>query len=292
MRRNDVRLSKNLEVLQISSKKLQSPTSLNEKFKFSRPILKSVSPSLKNQKLPTETLPLLKSSKSSLLKLKKLLYSPQLLKKPEKRPRKIKAHEKPQLYINPKDSFDEKYNPKTHEFFHKVIGKIQISMNSFRLGTSSVLQEDSQNYFQSGSPASVIEKKVFSTQNSPRTLFEISSQKILYLSKFEIMRKVFAAVSHYKNLNLHQLSTKRIYEYFPGVPYGIKNSQNFIKAVKDGDLFKVAKMLHECKWLAHVFDYTGQTPLHWAVIRNHFDIAKLLLELKAFVDVNDYVRVR
>jgi ankyrin repeat protein len=88
------------------------------------------------------------------------------------------------------------------------------------------------------------------------------------------------------------LSTKKLYESFPGVPYGLKNSQNFIKAVKDGDFTKVAKMLQDNKWLAHVFDFTGQTPLHWAVNRNHYDIAKLLLDFKAFVDVNDYVRFR
>lgn len=291
MRRYDVRQSKNLKPLQLSSKRLLSPSTQNNKFKFFRQNFQSVSPkTVKSQKIFTENFPLLKSSQSNLSKVKKMLSSPRFLKEPNNAST-MPVQEKPQI-SNPKDSFEEKYSPKTHEFFHKVIGKIQIPRNSFRLTTATIESQDSELNFNRISPLVLNNHAVYSAQNSPKHTFELNTSKLLHLTKFEIIRKVFAAVAHFRNLNLHQLSTKRLYESFPGVPYGIKNSQNFIKAVKDGEFPKVAKMLQDNKWLAHIFDYTGQTPLHWAVIRNQFDIAKLLLDFKAFVDVNDYVRLK
>lgn len=290
MRRYDVRQSKNLKPLQLSSRRLLSPSTPNNKFKFIRQIYQSTSPkSTNSQKFSTENFPLLKSSQSNLTKVKKILSSPRFLIKPANS--SIPVQEKSQV-SNPKDSFEERYSAKSHEFFHNVIGKMKIPWNNFRLTTTAIEPHDYGLNSNTTSPLTLSNLTVFSAPNSPKHTFELKTSKLLHLTKFEIIRKVFAAVAHYKYLNLHQLSTKRLYESFPGIPYGLKNSQNFIKAVKDGEFPKVAKMLQENKWLAHIFDCTGQTPLHWAVIRNQIDIVKLLLDFKAFVDVNDYVRFR
>lgn len=58
-------------------------------------------------------------------------------------------------------------------------------------------------------------------------------------------------------------------------------------AAKEGDLERVRALLKECPDLANSKDNYKFTPLHWAAIRGHLDVAKLLLANKADVHAKD-----
>ena len=58
-------------------------------------------------------------------------------------------------------------------------------------------------------------------------------------------------------------------------------------AARDGDLEKVKALLKDNPDLVFSKDTNGTTPLHWAAINGHKDVASLLLANKAAVNAKD-----
>jgi len=65
-------------------------------------------------------------------------------------------------------------------------------------------------------------------------------------------------------------------------------SKKFFTAIRLNKEIKVLKMLKKKKSLAFVKDSVGKTPLHWAIIRNHLEIAQILIGFGADLDAVDY----
>lgn len=202
-----------------------------------------------------------------------------------------------------KDSFEERYSPDQHAFFHNLIGKVSLPKLSFRMTDiylkdklPDLLFEDIHPItpeFQEPKSPNFTENPLFSPLipinpiPSPKVHDFILAPPIS--NKFTKIRKLLSSLHHYEQLGLHKLSRNRVFQFFPGVPYGLPQSKDFMKACKNGETYKVQVMLEKNKWLAHIFDYSGQTPLHWAVIRNNIEITEILLKTGSYVDVGDYV---
>ena len=195
-------------------------------------------------------------------------------------------------FIKPeKDSFDTRYQPQKHLFYHKLIGEIRLPIKNFKLSSQKAKAEDlpvtKSNYFQN--PSLHSHPHQIATVLIPN--IQIGSFLIKSLTRPTLYRKILSASKHYKDLQLFKISFKRFKEFIPGRPFAFKNSKKFIKACKDGEILTVNYLLQSNKWLAHAYDYSGLTALHWAVIRNKVDVVKSLIAHKAFVDVNDSVWV-
>lgn len=187
------------------------------------------------------------------------------------------------------DSFNQRYSPSKRVFFHKIIGKFKLPSKMFKIACKDLDPNDTP----------VTKSKLFESpygntlpNHRPTILvpnIKIGRYVIKCLNKRDFYRKVYSAVAHYNNLNLKQYSLRKLKEFFPGRPFGLKNSEKFLKACKDGDTLLVNYMLQSNKWLAHTYDYSGLTALHWAVIRNKLEVVKILVIQGAYIDVNDYV---
>lgn len=294
MRRNDVRQSKKLELLQLSPNKMAkspgiSPSSelASPKYLFRpfSPIIQiSSKPLIQPPKTPTRPFLYLSPQTHNSPRLTSNVF-----KTSTKRPKEKSTYSKlSKLSHLSKLTSKDSLSGKTQEIFQQIVFNIKATRSSFNLSTKQLKSEETvKSPLSSSSNAAISSSSRQQTRNIYK--FGIDTYELRHLTKFDVMRKVLAAACHYKVLNMKSVSLNRIKECFPGVPYGLKDSKKFVKFVKEGEIFAVAKMLQDNKWLAHTFDMSGQTALHWAVIRGHFEIVKMLLEYKAFVDVNDFV---
>ena len=66
-----------------------------------------------------------------------------------------------------------------------------------------------------------------------------------------------------------------------------KNSSEILSAARDGDLVKVTALLKKNPELVSSTDDYGDTPLHWAALNGHTEVAEFLLANKAAVDAKD-----
>ena len=56
-------------------------------------------------------------------------------------------------------------------------------------------------------------------------------------------------------------------------------SQNINEVAKQGDLYNIKVILQKDKKLINSADESGYTPLHWALIRQNWDLAKFLISM-------------
>lgn len=61
-------------------------------------------------------------------------------------------------------------------------------------------------------------------------------------------------------------------------------SQNINEVAKQGDLYNIKVILQKDKKLINSADESGYTPLHWALIRQNWDLAKFLISMGANVN--------
>jgi hypothetical protein len=109
------------------------------------------------------------------------------------------------------------------------------------------------------------------------------------LKKTSNIRKLKAALTHYRVLKLETQPFYKLFEFFPGRAYGHLHSQEFIKVCKNGDKGKVLELLALNPWLAHSFDHSRVSAIHWAVIRGQLEIVEILLRFKVWLNVGDFV---
>jgi hypothetical protein len=184
-----------------------------------------------------------------------------------------------------KNSFDQRYAPENQKFYHKLIGTIKLPRKFIKIkpsesdkALSRVLSYKSPNILHLTKPA---------PSNAIQKL-----QKINFFSKPGMIRKVLSSSSHYKILKLSLLPLRKVLECFPGVPYGLPMSKKFIKACKEGDCEAVSSFLESNEWLVHSFDYSGQSGLHWVVLRGCYKVLEILLRHNAYIDSTDTVNYR
>jgi ankyrin repeat protein len=124
------------------------------------------------------------------------------------------------------------------------------------------------------------------------TLPSIKKSLLRKSKRFPKVFKIKAALIHYKYLNLHKYPRSKLYEFFPGVAFGHPGSRDFLKACKEGNSREVVKMLEENPWIAHSFDHSRVSAVHWAVIRGHLNVVELLVRAKVWINVGDFVRLK
>lgn len=94
-----------------------------------------------------------------------------------------------------------------------------------------------------------------------------------------------------QHLNLNPEDMIYMDKIIPKEPYHRPGAKEFLQACKEGDDLKVIILLAQDKHILHIFDSMKMTGLHWACKRNHFYVAKVLLEHKAYVNSNDHVTI-
>ena len=109
------------------------------------------------------------------------------------------------------------------------------------------------------------------------------------LKKNSNVRKLKAALTHYRLLQLETQPFYKLFEFFPGRAYGHLHCQDFIKHCKNGEKGKVLELLALNPWLAHGFDHSRVSAIHWAVIRGQLEIMDILLRFKVWLNVGDFV---
>lgn len=181
------------------------------------------------------------------------------------------------------DSFSERYIPSKHKFSHKLIGDIQLPRKFFNM----IPQEKEL------AEARTVRIKPGPLQISPSVLnIPYENLQKVYQNKInDRYRRAMSSIKHYRMLKIDPMIVHKISDFLPGVPYGIPKSKEFLTACKEGNVENVILMLEANKWLAHVFDSSGQSSLHWAVKRGHARVAKILIAAGTWVDNLDFVRV-
>lgn len=179
------------------------------------------------------------------------------------------------------NSFFDRYDSKRLTFTHKLIGKVNLPRVVFNVIPQEKELETIRSPLIKPPPKPYLLKSVqamtgaLNTKNPSR--------------KAELSRKALTTFSHFKQLKSDLPTTEKVIECLPGTSYGLPKSKIFLEACRDGHSETVNKLLKSNKWLAHVFDSTGQSGLHWSVKRGHIQIAGLLLKFGACIDTTDYV---
>lgn len=180
------------------------------------------------------------------------------------------------------DSFSERYIPSKHKFSHKLIGDIQLPRKFFNIIPQEKELEE----------ARTVRIKPNLLQISPSVLnIPYENLQKVYQNKInDRYRRAMSSIKHYRILKIDPMIVYKIRDFLPGVPYGIPKSKEFLTACKEGNVEDVALMLEANKWLAHVFDSSGQSSLHWAAKRGHLKVARILIVAGTWVDNLDFVR--
>lgn len=97
------------------------------------------------------------------------------------------------------------------------------------------------------------------------------------------------SMSELKQLNINPSNTAIFDKLISKQPYDKEGSKIFLKACKSGNELSVISILYENRYIINCYDFTGMSGLHWATIRNHIKIVKILLRYKTILDAVDYV---
>jgi hypothetical protein len=179
------------------------------------------------------------------------------------------------------DSFNERYSPIKHKFSHKLIGEVQLPRKFFNM----IPQERELEIIKHVD----LKKKVENIEPTGKVPDVTNINKASFNKPKERLRKALTAINHFKEMKINPIVLHKISEILPGVPYGLPKSKELLIACKEGNTETLNSLLESNKWLAHIYDNSGQSGLHWSVKRNHTPIVKSLLEAGAWVDTTDYV---
>ena len=178
------------------------------------------------------------------------------------------------IIIENNDSFNERYSPSKHKFSHKLIGEVQLPRKFFNI----IPQERELEVMRK---VELKDEKDDKNDKNNKNLIQnnptVNNLHMIPMNKSkERLRRALTAIKHYKQMKIDPMIIPKIHEYIPGVPYGLPKSKEFLAACKEGDIETVTTLIAANKWLAHVFDTSGQSGLHWAVKRSHMSVAKTL----------------
>ncbi|CAI2386704.1 unnamed protein product [Moneuplotes crassus] len=100
---------------------------------------------------------------------------------------------------------------------------------------------------------------------------------------------VNAIIEAASNLKRMKVTPKEIMDgiIFPFEAYSRPGSRMMIRAVKEGNLEMMKKLVAKDRYLMYIHCNVKQTPLHWAAKRNHPEILEYLLQKGAFVNICD-----
>jgi len=106
--------------------------------------------------------------------------------------------------------------------------------------------------------------------------------------KVKILRSLLELLRRLNKLNISidEFIAKRP---FPDQPFEMKGSVEFLQLAKDGDTYKMKKILQNNKFLVYQYDSLKQTALHLAAKRGHAGTVEMLLQHCADPDFKDAV---
>lgn len=179
------------------------------------------------------------------------------------------------------------YNPLSRVFTSPVLGEIKLPKTGFQLAEGarmgSVFTIKAQKLMK---PAmqSVEQLECFKKLKEDITPYD--------KSKPNFKKCLRRSLKELKNLQVSSADSLRLESIICKKPYDKPFAHEFIKACKEGNYSEVERLIMRNRFIVHVFDCMQMTGLHWAVMRNHFEVIKLLLLRKAFVDAIDLVGAR
>lgn len=107
-------------------------------------------------------------------------------------------------------------------------------------------------------------------------------------TEFSASPKLLSIYESISNLEKSILAPKPIdFETLPKQDLSV-SAKKFFLAIRINNEEKVMKMLKSRSGLVGIRDSVGKSPLHWAVIRNHLQIAQVLISFGADLKAVDY----
>lgn len=189
------------------------------------------------------------------------------------------------LVPDQEDSFAQRFNQTNRTYSHRLIGEVKLPY--FARNDVGELCKDTFDAQEKGSKS----ERRLETTHKVKFLEEIKESR-RKVTATDRLRKVMSSISHLRKLNIAKGTILKIPEIIPNKPYGLTGSQEFFKAIKEGDFDKCKLNLNKNVWLAQTRDHIEQTGLHWAARRNSHEIVKLLIDHGCFVDARDNVSAR
>lgn len=192
------------------------------------------------------------------------------------RPRRMISQD----YSISSDELEDHYSPREAKYHHDSIGEINLPRKNFQIA-------DYKDALPTSYSTARIEVNDTKVQQVKDSLFKM----ILAPSKTKrnYQASLKSSIKQLKNLNIKSDELWMLDNIISKKPYDKPNSRLFLNACKEGNVQVVEELLGENKYLIHAFDSNGMTGLHWAAMRNHTEIIKILLARNAFIDVVDYV---
>lgn len=180
--------------------------------------------------------------------------------------------------------FKAAYNPRCRIYTNPAIGVVKLPKTGFQLAEGAEL----------GS--------IFASKS--QKLVKPAMQSIEHLNCFRLLKEAIApynrvkpnyrqclkrSLKELKNLNVTSADSLRLEHIICKKPYDKPYAHEFIKACKDGNASEVERLISRSRFIVHVIDSMEMTGLHWAVLRRHEKVVRLLLKRKAYVDAIDLV---
>ena len=123
------------------------------------------------------------------------------------------------------DSFKSRYSPELKKFHHKLIGTIRLPGPFISKSNTILIKAPKSDIITTRFKNPVFTSNIDSG---------ICMKKLKLIQSFAFIRRLLSVFRHYKQLNLHLFPKQKCFEFFPGVPYGLPSSKDFIKACKNG----------------------------------------------------------
>ena len=133
------------------------------------------------------------------------------------------------------DSFNERYSPSKHKFFHKLIGEVQLPRKFFNIIPQEKELEQIRNI-----KHEIIKEDIKPVEITPKVEQLHRLSRIMVADRF---RKALSSIKHYKEMKIDSMIIPKLNEYLPGVPYGLPKSKEFLNACKEGNLEAVIAMI-------------------------------------------------
>ncbi|CAG9320951.1 ANKRD32_3 [Blepharisma stoltei] len=183
------------------------------------------------------------------------------------------------------DSFEDKYDQAEGKFTSKFAGTFTIPRSKFQLASGPDWLPPVDRGKET-SPTNIEELQLVTASSLKHAEYLQSFQQKKPQKRY--MKSLKNSLREMKNLKLTADDIWRMDKIIPKEPYHKSGAKEFLQACKDGNEIKAMAMVAEDKHIIHVFDSMGMTGLHWACMRNFVNLARFLLENKAYINTADY----
>jgi hypothetical protein len=182
-------------------------------------------------------------------------------------------------------SFHIAYKPLSRVFTSPVIGEVKLPRNGFQLVDTLHIGS-----VFAGKPLKLDTPPVQPLGNVESFKLQTESIRPSPNGRPRFKKCLQRSLKELKNLQITAADATRLDSIVCKKPYDKPMAHEFIKACKVGNSAEVSRLIAMNRYIVHVFDCMEMTGLHWAVLRSHTAVIRLLIDKKAFPDAIDLVQ--